>query len=73
MNLIEIAKIYIDLVEAEEKIPDEEYRAKEEMNALRTKYHELLMDKMREEKIFFCDRFDATSKAFQLASSRQTS
>ncbi len=66
MTLIEIAKIYTDLVKAEREIPEEEYRAKDQINALRTKYHELLMAKMREEGIEFSDRFDATNKAFQL-------
>ena len=47
MSLIEIAKIYTDLVKAEREIPEEEHRAKDQINALRTKYHEALMAKMR--------------------------
>lgn len=43
-----------------------EPRAKEQVNALRTKYHELLMAKMREERIDFSDRFDAAAKAFDM-------
>ena len=66
MSLIEIAQIYTDLVKLERKIPEEEYRAKEQINALRTKYHELLMEKMRDEGMSFSDRFDAANKAFQL-------
>ena len=66
MTLIEIAKVYTDLVLAESEIPGEERRAKDQVNALRTKYHELLMAKMREEGIDFSDRFDATHKAFEL-------
>lgn len=66
MTLVEVARIYTDLVKAEREIPKEEYHAKDQMNALRTKYHELLMAKMREERIQFSDRFDATNKAFQL-------
>ncbi len=66
MSLIEIAKIYTDLVKAEREIPEEEYRAKDQINALRTKYHEALMAKMKEEGVYFSDRFDATSKAFEL-------
>ena len=66
MSLIEIAKIYTDLVKAEREIPEEEHQAKDQINALRTKYHDMLMAKMREEGIEFSDRFDATSKAFQL-------
>ena len=66
MTGLEIAKIYTDLVKAEREIPEEEPQAKEKINALRTKYHELLMVKMREERIDFSDRFDAAAKAFDL-------
>ena len=66
MSLIEIAKIYVDLVKAEREIPEEECHAKDRINALRTKYHQVLMDKMKEEGIEFSDRFDATNKAFEL-------
>ena len=43
MSLLEVAKIYIDLVKAEREIPEEEYHAKDQINALRTKYHEVLL------------------------------
>lgn len=66
MSLIEIARIYTDLVKAEMEIPEEEYRAKDQMNALRTKYHQMLMEKMKEEGINFSDRFDAANKAFEI-------
>lgn len=66
MTLIEIAQIYTDLVKAENKIPEEERRAKDQINALRTKYHQLLMEKMRQEGISFSDRFDAMNKAFEI-------
>ena len=66
MTLIEIEKIYMDLVQAENKIPEEEYHAKDQINALRTKYHQRLMEKMRQERIPFSDRFDAMNKAFEL-------
>jgi hypothetical protein len=66
MSLVEVARIYTDLVNAEKEIPEEEYHAKDRINALRTKYHQLLMDKMREEGINFSDRFDATHKAFEI-------
>jgi len=66
MTVLEIAKIYTDLVKAEREIPEEEHQAKEKTNALRTKYHEMLMAKMREEKVDFSDRFDAAAKAFDL-------
>lgn len=66
MNLVEIARIYTDLVKLEKEIPEQEYQAKEQVNALRTKYHEILMARMREENIPFSDRFDAANKAFEL-------
>ena len=66
MTLVEVARIYTDLVKAERDIPTAEHHAKDQINALRTKYHQLLMDKMKEEGVSFSDRFDATSKAFEL-------
>ena len=64
--LAEIAQIYVDLVRLEKEIPIAESSAKDQANALRTKHHELLMQKMREEKIDFADRFDAMRKAFEI-------
>ena len=66
MTLIEIAQIYTDLVKAEREIPEGEHHAKDRINALRTKYHQLLMEKMRQEGVPFSDRFDAMNKAFEL-------
>ena len=62
-----MARIYTDLVKAEREIPEAEPQAKEKVNALRTKYHEILMAKMREEGVDFSDRFAAAAKAFELA------
>lgn len=69
MTLIEIATIYTDLVKVEREIPETEHSAKDQVNALRTKYHELFMSKMREEGLEFSDRFDATRQAFNLINS----
>ena len=66
MTLLEIAQIYTDLVKLEKEISPEDLQAKDQANALRTTYHEILMDKMRQEGIEFSDRFDAMNKAFQL-------
>lgn len=66
MTTIEIARIYTDLVKTEREIPEAEHQAKGKINALRTKYHEMLMARMREERIDFSDRFDAAAKAFDL-------
>lgn len=66
MTLIEIAKIYTDLVLVDSQIPESENVSKEEVGVLRTKYHQMLMDKFREEGIEFSDRSDAMNKAFEL-------
>lgn len=66
MTLLEIAQIYTDLVSIENQIPESEHISKEEVNALRSKYHQILMDKLKEEGIEFSDRFDAMNKAFEL-------
>jgi len=66
MTLIEIAQIYTDLVKVEKEIPETESHAKDQVSALRTKYHELLMAKMTEQGIEFSDRFDAMNMAFKI-------
>ena len=66
MSLVEIAKIYTDLVKAQREIPKEDPHAKDQINTLRTKHHEALMAKMREEGVDFSDRFDASNKAFEI-------
>jgi hypothetical protein len=66
MRLVEIARVYTDLVKAEREIPENERNAKDQINTLRTKYHQMLMDKMKEEGIIFSDRFDAANRAFEL-------
>lgn len=66
MTLVEIAQIYTDLVKLDKEVSEEEYHAKDQINVLRTKYHELLMARMREEGIYISDRFDAMNKAFEL-------
>lgn len=71
MSLIELAKIYTDLVKLDEETPDHEIRAKDSISALRSKYHELLMQQMKAEGIPFADRFDAAHKAFELVISKR--
>ena len=66
MTLIEIAQIYTDLVKLEREIPEQAFHAKDQANSIKTKYHEILMAKMREDGIPFADRFDAMNKAFEL-------
>ena len=71
MTLIEIARIYTDLVDLDNQIPDAEHTSKEEVGSLRSKYHQILMDKMTEEGIEYADRFDAMNKAFELIHAQQ--
>ena len=63
---MEIAKIYTDLTNADNEIPDNEYRAKDAISMLRTKYHNILMEQMQIEGIEFVDRFDAARIAFEI-------
>jgi len=66
MTLVEIARIYTDLVKVDNEISDDEYHAKDLVGALRTKYHNILMEQMQMQGIEFIDRFDATRIAFDL-------
>ncbi|MBK8869521.1 MAG: hypothetical protein IPN19_00340 [Elusimicrobia bacterium] len=73
MTLLEIAQIYTDLVVTENQIPEHEHVAKEEINAIRSKYHQFLMDKLREKGIEFTDRFEAMNIAFEIIKSPNNS
>jgi hypothetical protein len=66
MTLSEIAKIYTDLVSVDNGIPESEHVAKDAIGALRTKFHQMFMDKLEEEGIEFTDRFDAMNMAFDI-------
>ena len=73
MTLLELAQIYTDLVNLDNRTPDSELLAKEEIGLLRSKYHQLFMDKLQEEGIEYIDRFDAMNKAFELVARRTQS
>lgn len=66
MTLLEIAQIYTDLVSLDDQIPEDEHVSKDEVGALRSKYHQLFMDRLREDGIQFSDRFDAMHIAFEM-------
>lgn len=66
MTLVEIARIYTDLVNLDDQIPPNEHIAKDEVSVLRSRYHDMLMDRLQAEGIEFVDRFDATRKAFEI-------
>ncbi len=65
MNLREAAEIYTDIIKLEESgcISEE---MKDEIMSLRSKYHQIFMDLLRQNNIEFTDRFEATQKAFEL-------
>jgi hypothetical protein len=66
MTLIEIAQIYTELVAVDNAIPESEFNAKDEVTSLRSRYHQMFMDKLREEGIEFGDRFEAMNIAFEI-------
>ena len=67
MKLNEAACIYVDLVRLEESLAPDQHQARQEVSALRSKYHDLLADVMRVAGISFADRFEVNRYAFELA------
>lgn len=66
MTLIEAAQIYVDLIHLEESLAPDQHQARAEVNALRSKYHDLFIEALRAAGISCADRFEATSRAFDL-------
>ena len=66
MTLREAAEIYVDLVRLDESLAPDQHQAKQELSALRSKYHDLFAQALREAGINGPDRFEATSRAFEL-------
>ena len=62
----EIAQVYVDLVRLEEALAPDQWQARQEVTALRSKYHDLLADIFRQAGIVCADRFEAARKAFEL-------
>ena len=69
MTLQEAAQIYIDLVELEKSLDPDQRQARQEVSALRSKYHDLFTQALRETGIECADRFEATQRAFELVAS----
>ncbi len=67
MTLKEVAQIYVDLVRLEESLTPDQQQAKEEVTILRSKHHDLFAQALREAGIPCTDRFEAASRAFELA------
>jgi hypothetical protein len=68
MTLIEAAHIYVDLIRLEESFTPDQEQARQELSVLRSKYHDLFSDLLRQAGIHCADRFEATRPAFQLVS-----
>ena len=62
----EAARIYVDLVRFEESLPQEDWQARQEVTILRSKYHDLFSEVLRQAGIACGDRFEATRRAFEL-------
>ncbi|MBI4341330.1 MAG: hypothetical protein HY598_03515 [Candidatus Omnitrophica bacterium] len=67
MTLQEAAHIYVDLVLLEESLAPGQEQARQEITALRSKYHDRFTDLLRASGIPCADRFEATQRAFELA------
>lgn len=68
MTIQEAAQIYVDLIRLEESLAPDQEQARQELSVLRSKYHDLFSDLLRETGIHCTDRFEATRRAIQLAS-----
>lgn len=66
MTPLEAAQIYVDLVRLEESLASDQWQAREEVTALRSKYHDLLASTFREAGISCADRFEVARRAFEL-------
>jgi hypothetical protein len=66
MTLREAAQIYVDLVHLEKSLAPDQHQALQEVNALRSNYHDLFSDILRSSGIACADRFEATRLAFEL-------
>jgi hypothetical protein len=66
MTLHEAAQIYVDLIRLEESLAPDQWQARQEVSAVRSKYHDLFTDLLRASGIAPADRFEATRRAFEL-------
>ena len=68
MTSKEAAEIYVDLVRLEESLASDQHQAKQEVSTLRSKYHDLFTQALREAGIECADCFEAASRAFEFVS-----
>ena len=70
MTLKEAAQVCVDLIRLEESLAPDQHQARQEVSALRSKYHDLFTEALREAGIECADRFEATSRAFELVAEK---
>ena len=66
MTLREAAQIYVDLIQLEESLAPDQWQARQEISALRSKYHDRFSDVLRQSGVVCVDRFEATRQAIAL-------
>lgn len=66
MTLKEAAQVYVDLIHLEESLEPDQHQARQEISALRSKYHDLFTQALRAAGISCADRFEATTRALEL-------
>lgn len=66
MTLQEAAHIYVDLIQLEQSLTLDQEQARQEVSALRSKYHDQFTDLLRASGIHCTDRFEATRRAFEI-------
>ena len=71
MTLKEAAQIYVDLIRLEESLAPDQHQARQEVSALRSKYHDLFTEALRAAGFSCADRFEATQRAFEMVASER--
>lgn len=72
MTMKEAAQIYVDLVRLEGSLAPDQDQARQEVSALRSKYHDLLAEAFRSAGISCADRFEVAHRAFELVCVEQS-
>ena len=73
MTLKEAAQVYVDLIRLEESLAPDQHQARQEVSALQSKYHDVFTQVLRAAGIPCADRFEATTRAFELVSEERRS
>ena len=68
MTITEAAQMYVDLIRLEASLAPDQHQARQEVSALRSKYHDLFTEALRATGVPCADRFEATTRAFEILS-----